>query len=196
MLSPFSRNVPGQGPISGEHSKQLSYYIPQGEFTYPGNGFSSWSAYSQVLLSPRLQLGIGRVRSSQQPPMGRSYHPAFCQMAPSPLANILYCPHHSNSSHLQNPEPVTATDSHYQNLTGVQHAVGGSYNWQIYLYLPFLVAVSNRRTTGLQPKPFSCHSQAHSRITVYISPPLCLCSSPDLNPFVHSNRVASPPTTV
>jgi len=74
-----------------------------------------------------IQLGIGHVTSLQQPPMGRSYPPAFHQMVPSQVANVPYRPRHFNSSHLQTLEPMTATSPHYKVLTGVQHTVGGPY---------------------------------------------------------------------
>ena len=109
----------------------------EGESTHPRNGVSSRSAYPQVLVSPRLQLGTGHVTSSQQPPMGRSYPPAFHQMVPSQVADVPYHPHHFNFSHLQNPS------SQYQGSAFIQDGLGRPYYEQWYPNLPFLAAGSN-----------------------------------------------------
>jgi hypothetical protein len=109
----------------------------------PRNDVSYESAYSQALASRWGRLRIGHVTSAQQPPMGPSYPPAFRQMYPGKAANVPHRPHHFNFAHLQNPGPMTAASSHYQDLAGVQHTIGGPYYQQLYFYPPFLVAISN-----------------------------------------------------
>jgi len=113
--------------MSGKHSNRLLYYAPQGESTHPRDSVSPWSAYSQVPVPPSLQPGMGHVTSLQEPPMGRSYPPAFHQMVPSQVANVTHRPYHFNFSHFETPELVIATSSHYKDLSGVHHTVGGPY---------------------------------------------------------------------
>ena len=189
MLSPFSRNVPyyPQGDVSSLAA--CSNVLVSPSVRAPSPSCSILSPRPQVrspITSPRLQLGIGHVTSLQQPPMGRSYPPAFRQMVP-------HRPPHAVFSHLQNPGPMTATSSHYQGLTGVQHKLEGAGHRGAYSGVP----VSPRLQPGVGvsvnhlSRPLTPRSTCPTAYQPYPVQPAYVARSPHPSDIPHQQNLVA-----
>ena len=183
-------NVPGQSPSSGEYSTGTPRGVVIYASTWNGDHPDYGDTYPQLPGSSRPQIGYGA--SVRSPPLPRSPRPTAYQPYPVQPTYAARPPHASNDPHRQNPVTVLATGSQYQGSTFVRDTFGRPYYQQWCSHLPPLVAVSNRRTTGLITTPSSPHLLA--QFCVCTLPRLFLCRN--LNRLVHPDRVAWTAPTV